>query len=223
MSNDEKRVPEDALANHPLRDTQEFESDIRSREGKDDVKDADPNTKTSSAVGGLGGALAGAGLGTVVAGPVGAIVGAIAGSVGGWWAGRAASDAGAAITTNDDATYQSLYEQSPHRTADRSYEDVRHFYHLGHIAGDCPDYGDCTFEQVEADLQKGWTDDLRMKYGDWAQARPFAREAFTRRRLPTHDSALRDSPRDPAVTAERARGRSASALDGLRRDDTVGY
>lgn len=223
MSHDEKRAPQDALENHPLRDTQEFESDIRSREAEEEVKDADPNTGTSSAVGGLGGAIVGAGLGTVLGGPVGTIVGAIAGTVGGWWAGRAASDAGATITMDDDTSYRSLYERSPHRTADRSYDDVRPFYHLGHIAGECPDYRDCTFEEVEADLQKGWTDDLRTRHGDWAQVRPFAREAFTHRRQPLHDSALRDSPREPAVTTERVRGRSASALDGLRRDDTVGY
>lgn len=222
MKRDDKRR-DDALENHPLRDTQEFESDIRAREAQEDVKDANPSSGTAGAVGGVGGAITGAGLGTVVAGPVGTIVGAIAGSLGGWWAGKAASDAGAGITMDDEASYRSLYEKSPHRTADRSYEHVRPLYHLGHIASECPDYRDCTFEDVEADLQKGWTDDMRMRYGDWARVRPFVHDAFTHRRKPFHDSALRDSARDPAVTPERARDRSASALDGLRRDDTVGY
>jgi hypothetical protein len=210
----------DPLENHPLRDTQEFESDIRAREAKTAES---PSTGTAGAVGGLGGAIAGAGIGTVVAGPIGAIVGAIAGTVGGWWAGRAAADAGASITMDDEVSYRSLYEQSPHRLGDRSYEDVRPFYHLGHIASEHPDYRDRTFDEIEADLQKGWTADLRTKYGDWSQVRPFAREAFARRRAPVHDSALRDSPRQSAVTTERAKDRTASALDGLRRDDTVGY
>jgi hypothetical protein len=187
----------DPLENHPLRDTQEFQS-VRPREAKPAES---PSTGTAGAVGGLGGAIAGAGLGTVVAGPIGAIVGAIAGTVGGWWAGRAASDAGASITMDDEVSYRSLYEQSPHRLGDRSYEDVRPFYHLGHVASEHPEYRDRTFDEIEADLQKGWTADLRTRYGDWSQGRPFAREAFSRRRGPAHDT----------------------ALDGLRRDETVGY
>jgi hypothetical protein len=180
MTRHEDRAP-DPLANHPLRDTQEFESDIRARKAK---TTEGPGTGTAGAVGGLGGAIAGAGLGTVVAGPIGAIVGAIAGTVGGWWAGRAASDAGASITMDDEVSYRALYEQSPHRPADRSYEDVRPFYHLGHVASEHPEYRDHTFDEIEADLQKGWTEDLRTRYGDWSQVRPFAREAFARRRGP---------------------------------------
>jgi hypothetical protein len=178
MTRHEDRRP-DALENHPLRDTQEFESDIRAREAK---TAGDPSTGTAGAVGGLGGAIAGAGLGTVVGGPIGAIVGAIAGTLGGWWAGRAASDAGATITTDDEASYRGLYEQSPHRLADRSYDDVRPFYHLGHVASEHPEYRDRTFDEIEADLQKGWTVDLRTRYGDWSHVRPFAREAFAQRK-----------------------------------------
>ena len=39
-----------------------------------------------------------------------------------------------------------------------------------------------SFEEIEADLQKGWTSDLRTRYGDWAYVRPFAREAYARRK-----------------------------------------
>ena len=184
MTRHEDRAP-DALDNHPLRDTQEFQTDIRPREAK---AAEDPGTGTAGAVGGLGGAIAGAGLGTVVGGPIGAIVGAIAGTVGGWWAGRAASDAGAAITMDDEASYRALYEQSPHRLADRSYDEVRTFYHLGHVASEHPEYRDRTFDEIEADLQKGWTADLRAQHGDWSQVRPYAREAFSRRRGPVHDT-----------------------------------
>lgn len=220
MSRPDERAPDDALKNHPLRDTQEFESDIRARRSK---PVEDPGTGTASAVGGVGGAIAGAGIGTVVAGPIGAIVGAIAGTLGGWWAGRAASDAGATITMDDETSYRTMYEQSPHRLADRSYDDVRAFYHLGHVASEHPEYSDRTFDEIEADLQKGWTADLRTRYGDWSQVRPFAREAFARRRGPVHDTALRDSPREPAISPERAQDRTASGLSGLTRDDTVGY
>lgn len=183
MTGDEDRRP-DALENHPLRDTQEFQSDIRAREAK---TAQGPGSGTAGAVGGVGGAIAGAGLGTVIGGPVGAIVGAIAGTLGGWWAGRAASDAGATITTDDEASYRAMYDDSPHRLADRSYDDVRPFYHLGHVASEHPEYRDRTFDDIEADLQKGWTEDLRAQYGDWSRVRPFAREAFGRRRGSSRD------------------------------------
>ena len=142
MNRPEERAPDDALKNHPLRDTQEFESDIRARE-------------------------------------VGAIVGAIGGAVGGWWAGQAAS--ATTVTPADDARYRALYDDSPSRLADRSYEDVRPFYHLGHVASAHPGYRQRAFDEIEADLQKGWTSDLRARYGEWASVRSFAREAFINR------------------------------------------
>jgi len=178
MSHHNERTPEDALRNHPLRDTQEFKSDILAREaGPGELR-----TGPAGAVGGAGGALAGAGIGTLVGGPIGAIIGAIAGAVGGWWAGQAAADPATTVTAEDEARYRSLYETSPNRLADRSYEDVRAFYHLGHVACANPDYRQRAFEEIEADLQKGWTSDLRTRYGDWAYVRPFAREAYGRRK-----------------------------------------
>jgi hypothetical protein len=179
MSHHQERAPDDALRNHPLRDTQEFESDIRGREPSTN----DPRVGPAGAVGGAGGALAGAGLGTIIGGPVGAIVGAIAGAVGGWWAGQAAADPATTITAEDEARYRALYDESPNRLADRTYEDVRPFYHLGHLARTNPDYRERPFEEIEGDLQKGWTPELRGRYGEWGYARPFAREAFSRREI----------------------------------------
>lgn len=178
MTHHEERASDDALRNHPLRDTQEFESDIRAREASTN----EPRVGPAGAVGGAGGALAGAGLGTIIGGPIGAIVGAIAGAVGGWWVGQAAADPATTISAEDEARYRSLYEESPGRLADRSYEDVRPFYHLGHVASRHPDYQQRAFEEIEPELQKGWTPDLRARYGDWAYVRPFAREAFAGRK-----------------------------------------
>ena len=145
MTRDENRATDDALKNHPLRDTQEFNLDIRPREAP---------------------------------GPIGAIVGAIAGAVGGWWAAQAAADPATTITMDDDARYRTMYADSPNHLADRSYEDVRAFYHLGHIASSHPAYRQRTFDEIEEDLQKGWTSDLRTRYGDWSYVRQFAREAY---------------------------------------------
>jgi hypothetical protein len=177
MSRSDERAPDDALHNHPLRDTQEYQSDIRARK----ASAGEPPPAAAGAVGGMGGALAGAGVGTMVGGPVVAIVGAIAGALGGWWAGQAASDASATITLDDESRYRRLYESSPSRLADRSYEDVRPYYHLGQIASQHPEYRERAFEEIEADLQKGWTEDLRTRYGDWSHVRPFAREAYGQR------------------------------------------
>lgn len=174
MTEHHKREP-DALDTHPqLRDTQEFKRDFLARE-----TEAAPGSTTAGAVGGAGGALAGAGLGTLAAGPVGAIVGALAGALGGWWAGRAAADA-PPISAEDDAHYRALYEGSSHRVDDRSYDDVRPLYHLGHVARAHPEYRTRTFDDIEDELQKGWTDDLRTRYGEWTHVRPYAREAFER-------------------------------------------
>ncbi|HJU67806.1 MAG TPA: hypothetical protein VJ650_06105 [Gemmatimonadaceae bacterium] len=178
MSHHDERTPDDVLRNHPLRDTQEFKSDILAREAPTD----ELRTGPAGAVGGAGGALAGAGIGTLVGGPIGAIIGAIAGAVGGWWAGQAAADPATNVTPEDEARYRSLYEESPNRLADRSYEDVRTFYHLGHVASANPEYRQRAFEDIETDLQKGWTSDLRTRYGDWSYVRPFAREAYERQR-----------------------------------------
>jgi hypothetical protein len=150
MSRNEERTPDDPLRNHPLRDTQEFASDIRARESRS----AEPRSAAT------------------------AIVGAFAGAVGGWWAGQAAANPAATITTDDDARYRALYEASPSRLADRSYEDVRPFYHLGHVARSHPDYRQRAFDEIEDDLQKGWTSDLRTRYGEWSSVRAFAREAY---------------------------------------------
>ena len=77
--------------------------------------------------------------------------------------------------------YRALYEESPNRLADRSYEEVRPFYHLGHLASRHPDYQQRPFQESEADLQKGWTPDLRARYGEWVYVRQFASESFTER------------------------------------------
>jgi hypothetical protein len=34
---------------------------------------------------------------------------------------------------------------------------------------------------IEGDLQRGWNNDLRGKYGDWQTVRPYAEQAYVRR------------------------------------------
>ena len=132
-------------------------------------------------VGAAGGAAAGAAVGTVTLGPVGAMVGAIAGALGGGWSGLAAA-APTHFTPEHDREYRQLYESDADRLADRSYDAVRPAYQLGHLAACNPDYAHRNFEAVEADLRRGWGDEVRARHGDWETARRYAREAFTRQR-----------------------------------------
>ena len=107
------------------------------------------------ATGGIAGVLLGAGIGSS-AGPVGTLLGGIAGAIGGWWTGRAIAEAAEKLSTDDDEEYRSHYESSEIRVADRSFEDVRGAYYLGHIASHNPNFTDREFSEVEPELARGW-------------------------------------------------------------------
>ena len=132
-------------------------------------------------VGGVSGIAAGMALGSL-GGPVGAIIGGLAGAIGGWWAGREISEAAHHYTDADDAAYRTHYDTSANRLADRTYDDVRPAYQLGHLAGRNPDYANRSFDDIEGDLRRGWTDDVRARHGDWDSVRGYARDAYERGR-----------------------------------------
>jgi hypothetical protein len=131
------------------------------------------------AAGGIGGVLAGAAAGSVV-GPVGTVIGGIAGAMGGWWTGRAVAEAATAVTTEDDNYYRKHYETAPGRLADRSYDDVKPAYYLGHVASRNPDYRNRPFEELEPDLRRGWSSNAR--YGSWDIMRNYAAAGYARGR-----------------------------------------
>jgi hypothetical protein len=60
---------------------------------------------------------------------------------------------------------------------------VRPAYQLGHLAGRNPDYAGRSFDEVESDLQRGWTGDVAARHGDWTSVRPYARGAYDRSRM----------------------------------------
>jgi hypothetical protein len=138
---------------------------------------ADAETLGESS-GGFLGAVAGMSVGAV-GGPVGLVLGGLAGALGGWWAGRGISDA---ITADDEADLRQHYAESPNHLVDRSYAEVSAAYVAGHLAGRNPDYAGRSFEQVEPDLQRGWSDEVSKQVGDWSAVRGFARSAFERAR-----------------------------------------
>lgn len=168
--------------------------------------------EVGQAVGGVSGVVTGAAIGSV-GGPIGTVIGAIAGGVGGWWAGRTVSEAASRFTDHDDNNYRQAYESRSDRLADRSYEDVRPAYQIGHIASENPDYNGKSFESIESDLQHGWGNDLRSKHGDWATVRPYAEEAY----------ASRNSASGSSVTAREAMNSSVNSGEDLadRAADTT--
>ena len=157
------------------------------------------------AAGGISGVLTGAAIGSA-GGPIGTIIGGIAGAVGGWWSGRAISEAATKFTHSDDEHFRKHYESAPTRPADRTYEDIRPAYQLGHVASHNPDYSSREFEEVERDLQAGWTDDLRARHGEWSAVRGYARDAYARGRATVG--------RDTTVTRDAGAGTTSGAATG---------
>lgn len=143
-------------------------------------QDSEPGVseETGEAVGGVGGVLAGAAVGSS-AGPIGTVIGGIAGAIGGWWAGRAVAEASESYGHREDAYYSDRYASSEHQLADRSYEEVRPAYQLGHLARLNPDYAGRDFDSIEHELSVGWSEPVSSRHGDWRHVREYAREAYT--------------------------------------------
>jgi hypothetical protein len=61
-------------------------------------------------------------------------------------------------------------------SSDVDYDTARIGYGVGHVAGRNPDYRTRSFDDVEADLRRGWSDKDR----DYDSMRPFVREGYER-------------------------------------------
>ena len=130
-------------------------------------------------VGGAAGAAAGAVAGTLTLGPIGTIVGAITGAIGGGFAGLAAAEM-PAPDDSDEAYFREHHRESGAHLADVSYDRAAPAYHLGHVAARNPDYRGRTFDEIEPDLRRGWSDDVSARHGDWTRSRDFVRAGYER-------------------------------------------
>ena len=146
-------------------------------------------------------------------------------TVGGWWTGRAASDAVSRYSSEEDSFYRERYSSSPHQLADRSFEDIRPAYLLGHLARVNPEYRGRAFDSIEHELKAGWTEPVSSRHGDWNQVREYAREAYTQdfsvtsREAAIHDRSPDDSLSDRLTNTDRpAANRVAGAYDSDRDD-----
>lgn len=166
--------------------------------------------------GGVAGAATGAALGSL-GGPIGTLIGALAGALGGWWSGRAISEAASTFTDHDESYYRDYHGTSATGGADRaatsthSYDDVRPAYQLGHLAGRNPDYANRSFDDVESDLQRGWTSDVSARHGDWNSVRHYARDAYDRGRGSMSNSSM--GAATATGSAAYAAGRTTDRLD----------
>lgn len=139
----------------------------------------DPAEHLAEAEGSIAGVVGGAAIGSI-AGPLGLLLGGVAGALGGWWVGHTIAEAAKVLTGEDDAHYRRHYAASPDRPADRAYEDVRPAYQLGQVAAQNPSFRDRTFDEVEPELRRGWTEDARARHGDWNAVRGYVHEGYAR-------------------------------------------
>ena len=147
---------------------------------KDTVKAA--GTSATAAAGAAAGATAG--LATGVFGPIGAAVGAVVGAFGGAAAGAAGAQAATSdvYTAEHDAHYRALWESTPGRPADRTYESARVAYQFGHVAAQHPDYAGRYFGDVEPELRREWSDEFRARAGEWDAVRRYVEDAYSHAR-----------------------------------------
>lgn len=142
---------------------------------RDLERNEDPEA-VAGAVSGATGAGLGAGLGMAAGGPIGAILGALAGATGGWWAGKGMQQSIEDIDRADN-DFRRAHE---HAGATRPFDEVRHGYQIGYLAGRNPRYADGTFADAEKDLRTAWVH-AHIEDRDpvpWEEVRPSARAGF---------------------------------------------
>lgn len=142
---------------------------------RDLERNEDPE-KVAGAVTGATAAGLGAGLGMAALGPVGAVIGALVGATGGWWAGKGMQGAIEEIDRTD-SEFRRVHE---HAGAEHSYDEVRHGYQLGWLAGRNPRYADDTFAAAEPELRAAWVK-AHLEESDpvsWDAVRGSARAGF---------------------------------------------
>src|SRR5690606_1358981 len=122
-----------------------------------------------------GGVAAGAAVGTA-AGPVGTLVGGAVGAVVGGLAGKRIAEQ--IDPTAEDAYWSAHYSERPYVTTDYNYDDYGPAYRYGVDA--YGRYGTRSFDDIEADLDRGWEGARSGSRLDWHDARHAARESWQR-------------------------------------------
>lgn len=142
--------------------------------------------------GGLaGGAAAGAAVGGMT-GPVGAAVGAVVGAVAGGLAGRGAAKA---VDPAVEETYwRDNYTTRPYVAAGDSFDDYGPAYRYG--VDTYTRYPDRSFDDSEAELERGWQTTRGQSRLEWDRAKHASRDAWHRLSDSVERAVPGDSDRD---------------------------
>jgi hypothetical protein len=203
------------------------ETNDRRDDTRDDAAPSAGTTATGAATGAVAGAAAGlaAGLGTIAAGPLGMVFGARVGAAIGQAGAQGTAEA--IYTSAYDEHYRAVWEGTPGRTADTTFEMARPAYQLGHLAAAQPEYAGRDFLSAEPDLRRIWERDFASQYGSWESARRYVSDGYGHARaeglgfrrdysvIGTGGSAV-----DPVELA-RARAGLASRADTPERDEPL--
>jgi hypothetical protein len=145
------------------------------REYKDEDLDRNENPeRISGAVSSATSAGAVGAAGLVVLGPLGGVVGALAGAAGGWWLGKAFQRA----IDDMDRDEQHFRDAHGDAGAGRPFDEVRHGYQLGYLAGRNPKYENARFSDVEPDLRAAWVYAHLQEPIPWEQVRNEAEKGY---------------------------------------------
>ena len=142
-------------------------------------KDLEHNEDPQAVAGAISGATAasvGGSIGLAALGPLGGVIGLLAGAAGGWWAGKEIQES---IDEMDTAEKNFRAAHSA-RAGDRTFEEVRHSYQIGYLAGRNPQYAGKSFDDVEDELRAAWVKSHLQEQSavPWEETREHARAAF---------------------------------------------
>jgi hypothetical protein len=167
----------------PVDDPRRQTHEDRVRDANRDPLAREPGAHAAGTVAGaaLGGA-AGAVLGAV-AGPVGAVVGAGLGVVAGGLAGKGVAEA--VNPSEEQAHWKHNFERSQYAGRGRTFEECEPAYRFGWEA--CVRYGGRSFDDVEDELGREWDSHRGRSDLGWMEARPAARDAWTRVQSRIHE------------------------------------
>lgn len=159
------------------------EKNLENRDANRDPLTGEPGSHpVGTGVGSAGGAAAGAAVGGVVGGPVGAVVGGAIGAVAGGAAGHAAGEA--VDPTVESSYWRQNYAGRPYYTDGKTFDDYEPAYRYGWESAGHPDYRNRKFDEVEGDLERGWSKAKDTGKRSWYEVREATRDAFDRVRSP---------------------------------------
>ena len=138
-----------------------------------------------------GGIAAGAAVGSV-AGPIGTVVGAAVGAIAGGLAGKGIAEL--IDPTAEEAYWRTSYTSRPYVTSGSTFDDYGPAYRYG--VDTYPEYAGRPFDDVEADLARGWNDARGTSKLAWDRAKHATRDSWQRLSDTVERAIPGDSDRD---------------------------